>query len=282
MAPVALIIRTAGTNCDRELAHGFELAGARTQSVHLNQLIESPGRLDEAGLVGFPGGFSYGDDIAAGRIFANRLRHRLLGPLRHAITQGVPMIGICNGFQAMVKLGLLPDPMADPDAGGGQVATLADNNTGRFIARWVKLSVPKSSACLWTQGIRSLELPIAHGEGRFVPGSDSVLARLWQQHQVAMQYTDLNVGAGVAHPAQAPQNPNGSVDAIAGICDPTGLVLGLMPHPERCLHATHHPQWTRQGTHQASQVPAGLKMFQNAVQHAKQARQIGVTPGAAP
>jgi phosphoribosylformylglycinamidine synthase subunit PurQ / glutaminase len=243
--PTALIIRTAGTNCDRELAHAFELAGAQARTLHLNELIAAPALLEQFDLIGFPGGFSYGDDIAAGRIMANRLRHGLLEPLKAAIARGVPMIGICNGFQVLVKLGLLPDPHAQR-----QTATLADNTAGRFIDRWVSLHIPPSSVCIWTNGLGELELPIAHGEGRFVPGSDELLARWRQGGQIALCYA-------------AGHNVNGSVDDIAGVCDPTGLVLGLMPHPERWVHPTHHPQWTRlQGVE-----PVGLQFFRNAVSY---------------
>ncbi len=249
MQPNCLIIRTAGTNCDRELGHAFKLAGAATQTVHLNRLIDQPQLIDEAHLIGFPGGFSYGDDIAAGRIFANRLRHRLLEPLQAAVKRGVPMIGICNGFQVLVKLGLLPDPES-----AEQTVTLADNTCGRFIDDWVALDVPQGTRCIWTKGLERHDLPIAHGEGRFVPKDDAVLDRLRAGGQIAVTYVDGS-------------NLNGSVADIAGICDPTGLVLGLMPHPERYTHVTNHPTWTRQPK---DGVPAGLRFFHNAVAHVNQ------------
>jgi phosphoribosylformylglycinamidine synthase I len=248
--PTALILRTAGTNCDRELAYAFELAGTATRTIHLNDLIADPAELERADLVGFPGGFSYGDDIAAGRIFANRLRQRLAAPLRAAVDRGVPMIGVCNGFQVLVKAGLLPFPDAATD--GRQDATLADNATGRFIDRWVPVSAEDTSTCVWTRGLGSFDLPIAHGEGRFVPASAEVLNRLQEAGQIALRYR---------------QNPNGSVADIAGVCDPTGLILGLMPHPERFIHPTQHPTWTRQTDEQRDQTPTGLRFFQNAVQH---------------
>jgi len=247
--PTTLILRTAGTNCDRELAHAFELAGATTQTVHLNTLIDAPQMIEAFDLIGLPGGFSYGDDIAAGRILANRLRHRLLEPLQAAVARGVPMIGICNGFQVMVKLGLLPDPAA-----AAQTATLADNTTGRFIARWEGVAAEPASRCVWTRGLGTFELPIAHGEGRFF-APDDVLDQLEAQGQVALRYTDT---------------PNGSSRDIAGISDPTGVVLGLMPHPERFTDPTHHPQWTRLGADWLTQTPAGLRFFENAVQHVTQ------------
>lgn len=253
MKPNALIIRTAGTNCDRELAHAFELAGAQTRSVHLHALLQQPDLISGADLIGFPGGFSYGDDIAAGRIFANRVRHRLFDAFRAAVDRGVPIIGICNGFQVLVKMGLLPDPAA-----GRQTATLAENTTGRFIDRWVRVQVPEDTACIWTRGLGTFELPIAHGEGRFVPESDAVLDQLRQNRQIALRYA-------------ADDNPNGSRDDIAGVCDPTGVVFGLMPHPERYTHPTADPQWTRRTAEALAETPVGLRVFQNAVGHVRAA-----------
>ena len=300
MKPQALIIRTAGTNCDRELAHAFELAGASPQTVYLNRLIEEPGLLDRADLIAVPGGFSYGDDISAGRIFANRLRHQLLMPLRRAIDRGVAVIGICNGFQVLVKLGLLPDPNPNPNGGDEidsaskdsskadhaepspkQLATLADNMTGRFIAKWVRVEVPQDSVCVWTRGLCQFDLPIAHGEGRFVAASNAVLGRLRADGQIALRYassrsTTSEISDG---PVVAGGNPNGSVEDIAGICDPSGLVLGLMPHPERYTHFTNHPLWSRGGAAWLASTPAGLRMFQNAVEHACQNAGAAVAGG---
>lgn len=286
MTPRTLIIRTAGTNCDQELAHAFNLAGSAVEIVHLNRLVEDPGRIDAADLIGFPGGFSYGDDVAAGKILANRLRHRLLRPLQQAVRRGVPMIGICNGFQVLVKLGLLPDPLLE---GHPQTVTLADNNHGRFLARWVGLAVPSETVCIWTRGLDRLALPIAHGEGRFVAGSQQVLDTLHDRAQVALLYE-------TAPPETAPDpdqtrpsndtsncgyigNPNGSTQAIAGICDPSGIVLGLMPHPERYTHPTHHPRWSRISATRADFNPAGLRMFQNAVKFVATSGAAALTTG---
>lgn len=253
MSVSTLILRTAGTNCDAELAYAFEQAGARTETIHLSRLIDEPALIGRFDILGFPGGFSYGDDIAAGRILANRLRHRLLGPLQDAVERGVPMIGICNGFQVLVKLGLLPFPEE-----ARQVATLGDNAAGRFVCRWVPMVADGQSRCVWTRGLDRFELPIANGEGRFTAPPE-VLLRLTDNGQVALRY-DTSADGG---------NPNGSDDAIAGICDPTGLVFGLMPHPERFTVATQHPQWTRQGGEFLSQTMPGLRFFENAVEHAK-------------
>jgi len=265
MKPLALILQTAGTNCDRELAFAFQQAGAETRTIHVNQLIEDPAQLEQFDLIGFPGGFSYGDDIAAGRIFANRLRHRLYEPLWNAVKRGGPVIGICNGFQVLVKLGLLPDPSA-PDAYQGQTATLADNTSGRFMDRWLGMEADASSVCIWTKDVGvdgKFDLPVAHGEGRLVPANDEVLARWRANGQIALRYAEG-------------QNLNGSTDRIAGVCDSTGLVLGLMPHPERFIHETHHPRWTRSAALGQPVVPAGLKFFQNAVEHVKSKTAAGV------
>ncbi|MFK7790481.1 MAG: phosphoribosylformylglycinamidine synthase I [Phycisphaeraceae bacterium] len=250
MNPSTLIIRTAGTNCDAELAYAFEQAGASTQTIHIAKLIEQPDLIASFDLIGFPGGFSYGDDIAAGRILANRLKHRLLEPLQDAAKCGVPMIGICNGFQVLVKLGLLPFPEQ-----ATQACTLADNNSGRFTCKWGPVQADAESKCIWTKGLAEFELPIAHGEGRFT-GPAELITQLKTNGQVALRYT-------------ADTNPNGSDDDIAGICDPTGVIFGLMPHPERYVTATQHPQWTRQGEGFLSQTMPGLTMFQNAVSYVR-------------
>ncbi|MEM1446720.1 MAG: phosphoribosylformylglycinamidine synthase subunit PurQ [Planctomycetota bacterium] len=253
MTPKVLILRTAGTNCDAELAHAFSLAGAEPVTLHLNALIEQPEKLADFQIIGFPGGFSYGDDIAAGRILANRLRHHLYEPLLAAIDRGVPMIGICNGFQVLVKLDLLPDPHAN-----AQTATLADNTSGRFQDRWVPVTVPGDTKCVWTRSESSPlpdhELPIAHAEGRFV-APDDVLDQLQANGQVALRYAD------------AAGDVNGSRRQIAGICDPTGLVFGLMPHPERFVTATQYPAWTRWPQERRAAESPGLTYFRNAVAH---------------
>ncbi|MCC5829193.1 MAG: phosphoribosylformylglycinamidine synthase subunit PurQ [Phycisphaeraceae bacterium] len=256
MKPSALLIRTAGTNCDAELAYGLQAAGAEVRIEHLHYLIDHPQVFSKASIIAIPGGFSYGDDIAAGRILANRLRQRLLEPIREAVRRGVLMIGICNGFQVMVKMGLLP--AFELDRIGTQSVTLADNTSGRFIDRWVRLEVPAQTRCVWTQGLDSLELPVAHGEGRFVVDRPETLTRLEQGGQVAMRY-------------QAEDDPNGSMGHIAGICDPGGRIFGLMPHPERFVDPTHHPAWTRGGAALLTEEPAGLAILRRGVEAACQA-----------
>jgi phosphoribosylformylglycinamidine synthase subunit PurQ / glutaminase len=245
MKPRAVILRAAGSNCDSETAHALQLAGAEADRIHLNRVIENPALLDAYQILVIPGGFSYGDDISAGRIFANQLMQRLGDALRSFVEKKKPVAGICNGFQVLVKTNLLPG-----DLGGatGQTCTLTDNDSRRFIDRWVTLE-RKSNKCVWTRGITRMELPIAHGEGKLLAASDAVRQALWDRDQVALVYVN--------------DNPNGSTDDIAGICDASGLVFGLMPHPERHVDPTQHYDWTSR-----QQQPAegdGLAVFRNVV-----------------
>ena len=267
MQPKTLILRTAGVNCDRETAFAFEQAGATAEFLHVNQLLKSPRLMDQYQLLAVPGGFSYGDDIAAGRIFANQIHHHLADAFRRFIDGGRPIIGICNGFQVLVKTDLLPGPIAGQF---GQTCTLAHNDVGRFIDRWIHLK-NRSSKCIWTAGLDRLELPIAHGEGKFIPRDESIRKALWDNDQVAVVYTRPD---GSPANGESPDNPNGSVDDIAGICDATGLVFGLMPHPERHIDPTQHPAWTRR-----QPLPPegdGLAIFRNAVRHVQEAVGAGV------
>ena len=247
MKPKTLILRTAGTNCDGETAFAFERAGAVCEKLHVNRLLEKPALLDSYQMLAIPGGFSYGDDIAAGRIFANQIRHHLGDVMRKFVEAGKPIIGICNGFQVLVKTELLPGSLAGRN---GQTCTLTHNDSGRFIDRWVNVA-PRGQKCIWTAGLSPLELPIAHGEGKFIPADESVRRALWDNDQVSLVYDG--------------ENPNGSTDAIAGVCDATGLVFGLMPHPERHIDPTQHPAWTRQAT--LPPEGQGLQIFRNAVMH---------------
>jgi phosphoribosylformylglycinamidine synthase I len=263
-SPRALIVTTAGINCDRELAHAFDLAGAQPEFVHLNKLMNDPRLIEAFNLIGLPGGFGYGDAIAAGRIAAQLMRRTLYSSFVRAIERGVPIIAPCNGFQTMVQMGLLPGPAigeAWPSAPPRPSVALTTNESARFIDRWCGVEIPASTHCIWTQGIE-LEtttglLPIAHGEGRFVPESDDLLHRLEDAGQVALRFA-------------ANDNPNGSAGHIAGICDSTGLVFGLMPHPERYTSWTQHPFWTRLSRHEMVGEPLGLRMFRNAVVVARQ------------
>jgi phosphoribosylformylglycinamidine synthase len=266
--PKTLILRTAGTNCDAETAYAFELAGASAERVHLNRVLERPALLGEYQMLALPGGFSYGDDIAAGRIFANQIVHHLRDAVRAFIDAGKPVIGVCNGFQVLIKTDLLPGELAGRS---GQTATLAHNTSGRFVDRWVHLQT-RGRRCIWTRGIERLELPIAHGEGRFIPAGEEVRRALWEEDRVALIYTRSD---GSPAGGEAPANPNGSIDDIAGVCDGTGLVLGLMPHPERFVRALQHPAWSRGGGDLSAQG-TGLKLFINAVCHVREAVGSGV------
>jgi phosphoribosylformylglycinamidine synthase subunit PurQ / glutaminase len=268
VGPRTLILRTAGTNCDGETAFAFERAGFRAERLHINRLLEAPAQLDDFQALAIPGGFSYGDDIAAGRIFANQISHHLRDPLRDFIAAGKPIIGICNGFQVLVKTELLPGPLAGKT---GQTCTLTGNDCGRFVDRWVHLAA-RSRKCIWTAGLGRMELPIAHGEGKFVPANDAVRRALAENDQIALVYTRADGGSAEG---KLPDNPNGSVDDIAGVCDATGLVFGLMPHPERHLNAMQHPAWTSRGVDPNADGP-GLSVFANAYRYVGQAVGAGI------
>lgn len=259
----ALIITAPGINCDLELVEGFSLAGAEPISMHLGELLKNPNALDSFDLIGLPGGFSYGDAIAAGRVMANLMRKTLYPKFVEALQRGVPIIAPCNGFQIAVQLGLLPGPCgSDSFSEEAPVPTiaLAQNNSARFIDTWVKFEVPKNTNCIWTKGLTATEasscIPIAHGEGRFV-ASDEVLKQLEENGQIACRYA-------------SDDNPNGSIGDVMGICDASGLVFGLMPHPERYVRWTQHPTWTRLNSSEMSGDTIGLQMFKNAVAYATQ------------
>lgn len=248
-----VIIRAPGTNCDAETAFAFQQAGAVVSSVHVNQLIRGEQRLADYQIMVIPGGFTYGDDIAAGKVLANELRLKLGEDILRFIEDGGLILGICNGFQVLVKAGILPKL---PE-GSSPRLTLAANDSGKFECRWVYLRVNKESPCVFTKGIDSLYLPVAHGEGKVVADPE-VLPQL----NVVVHYADEygNIKAGY------PYNPNGSVENIAGICDASGRVFALMPHPERYIRYTQHPQWTRQ---EARGYGDGFQIFLNAVRWAQ-------------
>lgn len=270
MKPKALILRSAGANCDLETAHAFERAGASSELVHLNRLLEHPAALRDYQILAIPGGFSYGDDIAAGKILARQLSHHLYEPLREFVAAGKPIIGICNGFQVLVKTDLLPGALSGRT---GQLCTLTNNDNGRFVDRWIHLA-PVSNKCIWTARLDRFDLPIAHGEGKFVYADEEVGHALRATDQIALVYTKAD---GSAANAEFPDNPNGSVDDIAGICDESGLIFGLMPHPERYLEPFQHPASARQATVQSGLTAgAGLAIFQRGVTYAASAVGAGV------
>lgn len=249
----ALVVRAAGTNCDAETVHALESAGARCDVAHINQLMVGRVRLHPYQIVVFPGGFSYGDDISAGKVLAAELRLKLRDQLQKFVAAKKLVIGVCNGFQVLVKAGLLPGfDTLDAE----QTVTLAQNDSGRFQCEWVGLSVAKSAAA-WLKDLpESIELPIAHGEGKFIAANGKILQTLRANRQIVFRY--------------APRNPNGSEADIAGICNKDGNVLGLMPHPERYLTPYAHPDWTARKGRNGNDWGDGALIWRNAVAYAKQ------------
>ena len=249
--PNALIIRAPGTNCDHEVQTAFELVGARANRLHLNAIRDDPRQLRDYQILVLPGGFSYGDDVGAGKVQALYLQHFLADALRKFRDQEKLILGICNGFQAMLKAGLIVPPDED-----GPLATLASNDSGRYEDRWVYLQATPGK-CPFLKGIDRIHVPIGHGEGKFVCRKDWIARGLAQAGQLVLRYVDAH-----GHRGGYPVNPNGSQDDVAGVCDATGLALGLMPHPDRHLFPTQHPNWTRHGLKAEGD---GLQLFRNAV-----------------
>lgn len=248
MKPNVLILRAPGTNCDYETAYAFELAGARAERIHVNRLLEDPTIPNRFEILCFPGGFSFGDDVAAGRILATEIRHHLSDALQKFKDDGKLILGICNGFQILVKSGLL---LADDKA--GIPATLTWNKSGVYTDRWTRLTTD-GKKCVFLRGISEIYLPVAHAEGRFVVRDKETFDALEKDGRLALRYV-------------AEDNPNGAERNVAGVCDETGRVFGLMPHPERHLDRTQHPRWTRLPP---SDAPGdGLAIFQNAVGYIK-------------
>jgi phosphoribosylformylglycinamidine synthase len=256
-APKVLILRAPGINRDRDAALACELAGGVPERVHVNQVAAGATRLADYAMLVIPGGFSYGDHLGAGKLLAVDLAHRLGEDLHRFVEAGRPVIGICNGFQVLVKAGLLPgwDDRPEP------AVTLTENDSARFECRWVRLEADPGSVCRFTDGIsRTLEVPVAHGEGRVAVRDHTALDDLRARGLVALRYS-----AGEGGHAPYPANPNGSRDDIAGICNPAGTILGLMPHPENAVLPQQHPRWTREPWREEGD---GLIIFRNAVRYA--------------
>ncbi len=249
-----IVLRAPGTNCDAETVFAFEQAGSAVDLVHVNQLIRHERQLADYQILVIPGGFTYGDDIAAGKVLANELQLKLGEDIRRFFEAGGLILGICNGFQVLVKAGFLPDP----HNGSQPRVTLAANDSGKFECRWIHLAVNKESPCVFTREMESMYVPVAHGEGKFVAESD-----ILQDINVVVRYADEQGDTEAGYP----HNPNGSMDSIAGICDSSGRIFALMPHPERHIRGTQHPQWTRFG---AKQYVDGFPIFQNAVRWVQQ------------
>ncbi|MBV8232523.1 MAG: phosphoribosylformylglycinamidine synthase I [Planctomycetaceae bacterium] len=249
--PRAIVLRAPGTNCDEETSAAWQQAGADVETWHVGRLLETPGALDGFQVLTIPGGFSYGDDLGAGRIFATRLGIALEDALHRLHARGGLILGICNGFQVLVRAGLLP---GGPDDG---LATLTHNDSGHFESRWVRM-VPTPGRSPFLTDADPIELPVAHGEGKFLLADPSALATLEAAGQVVLRYADEAGRPTEEYPA----NPNGSPRAVAGVCDPTGRIFGLMPHPERYVDPLHHPRWTRRAP---GREPDGLRIFRNAI-----------------
>ncbi len=240
----AAVITGYGINADEELAQAFHLSGAAVHRIHVNDLIEQPNILESMHILGFPGGFSFGDHLGSGLVFAHVCKKHLKEDLEHFVREGKLVIGICNGFQVLVKMGMLPDFSGD----WTQEVSLIHNSSGVFEDSWVRVSFNPESRCVWTKDLPSMELPIRHGEGRFYAPAH-ILDRMVEEQSIVLTYSG--------------RNPNGSLLDIAGITDATGRVLGLMPHPEAFLIPENHPSWTREPPESAE----GLTIFQNGVDH---------------
>jgi len=234
-----LVLTGYGLNCDNETAYAFELAGAQVTRVHINSLVDGSVVLDDFKIMVFGGGFSWGDDHGAGIIQAVRMKTNIGENILEFIDKGNLVLGICNGFQTLVNLGLLPG--FDDDYKKRTVA-LTFNDCGNFVDNWVTLKVNPKSPCIFTRGLDKLELPVRHGEGKFYSDSKTI-ERLVESNQVAVRYA---MPDGRPAEGKFPFNPNGSLCDIAGICDPSGRIFGLMPHPEAYNHFTNHPDWTRE------------------------------------
>ena len=265
-----------GINCDRETAAVFDMVGGTSERLHVNNLVQGNRSLEEFDILAVPGGFSFGDHLGSGRLLGNRLRFALRDQLQTFVNSGKPIIGICNGFQALVKTGLLPGPESaslEPDL--IQRASLTLNNTGRYEDRWVTLEFDSESPCIWTKGIQRIECPVRHGEGRFVMPTDADLDRLSTNHQLTVRYVDplTKSGSGLSDDLLPfPLSPNGSMRNIAGICDPTGLVFGLMPHPEAFYTMWLHPEHTSMNLEDDQWEGSGLQIFRNAVEYVRSQR----------
>jgi len=248
----ALILRAPGTNCDQETGFAFTTAGGHCDYVHINELVQRPAMMDGYQILCLPGGFSYGDDIAAGRILASQMESRLFDAISSFRDAGKLILGICNGFQILIKSGFLL-----PKDDQGLPATLTWNDSGRFIDRWVELK-SNSKRCVFLRDIEQAYLPIAHAEGKFVARDQSVIDSLQANDQIALRYIQGDQAESID------ANPNGSTLDLAGLCDQTGRIFGLMPHPERHIDPTHHPRWTREGLKKEGD---GLAIFKNAISY---------------
>ena len=258
-----LVLSGLGLNCEVETELAFRLAGASPERVHLLDLLERgpAARLADYSILAFVGGFAFGDHLGAGFVFANKIRWRLYEPLLEFIEGGGLALGICNGFQTMVRLGMLPG--IDRDYRTPR-ATLAPNDHAGYRDAWVRLAFEPASPCVWTRGLSQMELPARHGEGKFLAESPELLDRMAREGQLAAKYVDAR-----GEPTTGwPDNPNGSPLGVAGVCDPSGRLFGLMPHPDAFLYPFHHPHWRRWPAAERDGEGRGLAIFRNGVDRA--------------
>jgi phosphoribosylformylglycinamidine synthase len=256
-----LILTGLGLNCEEETEVAFRQAGATPERVHLLDLLEDGAakKLADYQVLAFVGGFAFGDHLGAGFVFANKIRWRLYDQLLDFIDSGGLALGICNGFQTLVRLGMLPGLDGDYRT---PRATLAPNDRLGYRDAWVRLAFDADSPCVWTRGLRTMEMPTRHGEGKFLTESPELLERLEANAQVAARYVDPD-GKPTT---EWPHNPNGSPGGVAGVCDPSGRLFGLMPHPDAYLYPFHHPDWRRH--RRSGTLPAegeGMRIFRNGV-----------------
>jgi phosphoribosylformylglycinamidine (FGAM) synthase-like amidotransferase family enzyme len=265
-----IVLAGNGINCEYETAYACRLAGADTvDTVHINALLAGEQTLADYHLLCLPGGFLDGDDLGAAKACANRFRHatiastgkRFWDQLMQFIESGGLIMGICNGFQLMAKLGLVP---ALEGQYGVQEVTLTCNDSGRFEDRWVHLQVNTDSPCVFTRGLERAYLPVRHGEGKFLAAGPVLMKQLADRGLICLRYTNGAYGKATT---EYPFNPNGSLEGVAGICDETGRLFGLMPHPEAYHHRTHHPRWTRESLPEEG---GGVAFFRNAVTYIRQ------------
>lgn len=261
-APKAIVIRTAGTNCDEETRFALEHAGALPELVHINHLAKESDPFAGVSIIAIPGGFTYGDDVASGKVLAVELAHVIGDKMREFVDRGGLIIGICNGFQVLVKTGLLPD--ARFAAAAERKATLTFNESHKFECRWVRLKAAENTVCVFAQAGEEFDMPVAHGEGRFVCRDQQVLDELKSNGQVVYRYVGADGSADIGYP----EDPNGSVEHIAGICDKSGRIFGLMPHPERHIFAYQHPR-ARRDENSGKNEGEGIRLFRRAVQYCK-------------
>jgi phosphoribosylformylglycinamidine (FGAM) synthase-like amidotransferase family enzyme len=257
--PRVCVVTGYGINADEELALAFDMAGGRASRVHVRDLIDAPDLLARFRILAFPGGFSFGDHLGSGKVFATLVRRSLGTAIPRFVRAGGLVIGICNGFQVLVKTGMLPDAAGE----SAQEVSLIHNLSGRFEDRWVRVRFEGGGRCVWTRGLADMEMPVRHGEGRFVARSAEAFDALAARGLIAARYVARDGGE-----PSYPDDPNGSDGHVAGICDPSGRVFGLMPHPEAFLHRENHPEWTAGGIAGGE----GLRLFVNGVRAAADSR----------